>query len=158
MIISDATALITLINIDEFRVLSLFTEHIVITPEVYDEVIQHADARRYMREQKEKGFISIEHYTDSSYFDAFCYLLDEGEAASITLALEKKLPLIIDEKKGRKFAQAQGVEIIGLVGILKYLYTKNILTKEETQSIVQKLNVSDFRISPALLDLILKHS
>lgn len=158
MIVSDATVLITLINIDEFRVLSLFTEHIVITPEVYEEVIQHAHARRYMQEQKEKGFISIEHYTDSSNFDAFCYLLDEGEATSITLALEKNLPLIIDEKKGRKFAQAQGVEIIGLVGILKYLYTKNILTKEETQSIVQKLNISDFRISPALLDLILKQS
>ena len=156
MIVSDATALITLINIDEFQVLSLFAEQLIVTPEVYAEVTQQVHAKRYMDTQKENGFISIQSYVDSSRFDAFCYLLDAGEAASITLALEKNLPLIIDEKKGRKFAQAQGVEIIGLVGILRYLYVENILTKEEIQDIIQKLNASDFRISPALLALVLK--
>jgi len=156
MIVSDATALITLINIDEFQVLSLFAEKLIITPEVYAEVTQQAHAKKYMERQKEYGFISIQSYVDSSRFDAFCYLLDAGEAASITLALEKNLPLIIDEKKGRKFAQAQGVEIIGLVGILRYLYVEDVLTKEEIQDIIQKLNASDFRISPALLALVQK--
>jgi len=156
MIISDATALIALINIDEFRVLSLFTEQLIVTPEVYTEVSQQAHAKRYMETQKENGFISIQPYADSSRFDAFCYLLDAGEAASVTLTLERNLPLIIDEKKGRKFAQAQGVEIIGLVGILRYLYVENILTKKVIQDIIQKLNASDFRISASLSALVLK--
>lgn len=38
MIVSDATALIVLINIDEFRMLELFVESITIPQEVYDEV------------------------------------------------------------------------------------------------------------------------
>ena len=64
--------------------------------------------------------------------------------------------MIIDEKKGRKFAQNQGIEIIGLVGILRFLYSDGSLTRAETVDIVKRLNSSDFRISTKLLDLILK--
>jgi predicted nucleic acid-binding protein len=71
------------------------------------------------------------------------------------LAIEKELPLIIDERKGRRFAQKQGVEIIGLVGILRFLYVEKRLSKVEILSIIEKLNNSDFRISSKLLDFIL---
>ena len=156
MIVSDATALITLINIDEFEVLSLFTEYIVITPEVYAEVTEQAAAKIYIDTQKDKSFIVIKSYKDTAIFEAFCYVLDTGESASIALALETKLPLIIDEKKGRKFAQMQGVKIIGLVGILKYLYKNETLSEKRIRSIITKLNASDFRINPTLLMLILE--
>jgi len=83
------------------------------------------------------------------------YILDRGESASIALALEKKLPLIIDEKRGRKFAQKQGIEIIGLIGILRFLYIEKRLTKDEILAIIDKLNSSGFRVTHKLLDLIL---
>jgi len=51
-----------------------------------------------------QGFISIESYEDDSLFKEINYILDGGESASITLAIEKELPLIIDERKGRRFA------------------------------------------------------
>lgn len=156
MIVSDATVLITLMNIDEFEVLSLFVNHIIITPEVYDEVTQQTVSKMYIDKQKDKGFINIKSYEDTALFEAFSYVLDAGESASIALAVETKLPLIIDEKKGRKFAQMQGVKIIGLVGILKYLYKNKILSEEKIRSIIRKLNASDFRISSTLLMLILE--
>ena len=155
MIISDATILITLINIDEFRVLKLFIDSIIIPHEVYNEVSQKPSAKNYLDHEIDDGFISIESYKDHSLFREINYILDDGESASIALAIEKQLPLIIDEKKGRRFAQRQGVEIIGLVGILRFLYVENVLSREEVLDIIEKLNGSDFRVSSGLLELIL---
>ena len=155
MIISDATILITLINIDEFRVLKLFIDSIIIPPEVYDEVSQKLSAKNYLDHEINEGFISVETYTDDALFREINYILDDGESASITLAIERELPLIIDERKGRRFAQKQGVEIIGLVGILRFLYVENRLSQEEILAIIEKLNSSDFRVSSKLLGLIL---
>ena len=155
MIISDATILITLINIDEFRVLKLFVDRIIIPSEVYNEISQKTSAKNYLDTQIDEAFISVENYANMVLFREINYILDDGESASITLAIERGLPLIIDEKKGRKFAQKQGIEIIGLVGILRFLYSDNRLSRDEILRIIKKLNNSNFRISPKLLDLIL---
>ena len=155
MIISDATILITLINIDEFRLLKFFIDSIIIPPEVYSEVSQKPNAKKYLDYEINEGFISIASYTNESLFREINYILDGGESASITLAIEKKLPLIIDERKGRRFAQKQGIEIIGLVGILRFLYLEKRLCREKVLVIIKKLNGSDFRMSSKLLGLIL---
>ena len=155
MIISDATILITLVNIDEFRVLKLFIDSIIIPNEVYREVSQKISAKNYLDSEITEGFISIESYESDSLFREINYILDDGESASIALAIEKELPLIIDERKGRRFAQKQGIEIIGLVGILRFLYVEKRLSQSEILAIIEKLNNSDFRISSKLLDLIL---
>jgi len=156
MIISDATILVTLINIDEWRVLQLFVDVFIITPEVYHEVTQKPRAKRYIDDEIERGFISIEGYKNISLFREINYILDSGESASIALAIEKELPLIIDERKGRKFAEKQGIEIIGLVGILRFLYVEKRLSHEEILEIITKLNHSDFRVSNTLLHLIIE--
>jgi hypothetical protein len=155
MIISDATILITLINIDEFRVLKLFIDSIIIPHEVYNEVSQKPSAKNHLDNEINDGFISVESYEDYSIFREINYILDGGESASITLAIEKRLPLIIDERKGRRFAQKQGIEIIGLVGILRFLYVEKRLSRGEVVAIIEKLNDSDFRVSSKLLGLIL---
>ena len=155
MIISDSTTIITLINIDEFRVLKLFIDSVIIPYEVYNEISQKHSAKKYLDQEIKSKFISVESYSSKSLFKEINYILDSGESASITMAIERKLPLIIDERKGRKFAKLQGVEIIGLVGILRFLYCEKQLKKDEVLEIIQKLNHSDFRISSKLLALIL---
>ena len=155
MIISDATILITLINIDEFGVLKLFVDSIIIPHEVYSEVSRKPSARNYLEREISEGFISVESYESNSLFRELNYILDSGESASIAMAIERGLPLIIDEKKGRRFAQKQGIEIIGLVGILRFLHLEGRLNYTEILAIIQKLNNSDFRISSKLLSLIL---
>jgi len=154
MIISDATILITLINIDEFSILKLFVDEIIITNEVYNEVSQKPNAKRFIDSEIDNGFILVDSYKSFDLFREINYILDIGESASITLAIERGLPLIIDEKKGRRFAQKQGVEVIGLIGILRFLYIEEKLSYDDTLNIVNKLNNSDFRISDKLLALI----
>ena len=88
-------------------------------------------------------------------FEEINIILDDGESASIALAIESKRALIIDEKKGRKLAQRLGVEIIGLVGIIRFLYLEKKIDHKRTLELIDKLNQSDFRISDKLLSIIL---
>ncbi len=155
MILSDATAIITLINIDELDLLKKFTENILIPTEVYREIARNPHAKSCIDQEVAEGFMEIVTYNDATLFKDFSYLLDAGESAAIAIALERRIPLVIDEKKGRNFARKQGVEIIGLIGILRYLYTEGILSKQHTEEIVEKLNASSFRISGRLLEMIL---
>jgi predicted nucleic acid-binding protein len=152
VIVSDATAPIVLINIDRFELFKMMFSNIIFTQEVYEEVTVKPSAKKFIDAQIESGFLSIEHYQDTQTFKEINFILDRGESASITLAIERKLPLIIDEKKGRKFAESCGVEIIGLVGILKFLYVNERLSKKEVLEIVESLNQSDFRINKKLLN------
>lgn len=156
MIVSDATALIVLINIDRFGLFKLMFKHIIMTQEVYDEVTVKPSAKKFIDAELKTGFLSIEHYADKNAFKEINFILDSGEASSITLALERHLPLIIDEKKGRKFAEHCGVEIIGLVGILRFIYVNQLLAKKEVLEIIESLNQSDFRISQKLMKSIVK--
>ena len=156
MIIADTTVLITLINIDEFRLLKRFVDHIVIPDEVYEEASRQQSTKKFLDLEVAEGFLSVENYKDVTMFNEIHYILDRGESAAITLAVEKKLPLIIDEKKGRRFAQMQGVEIIGLVGIIRFLYLEDRLNRDEVLMIIEKLNRSDFRVSQKLLGMILE--
>ena len=155
MIVSDATAIITLINIGELALFKKFTDTILIPKEVYQEITQYPYAKTSIDKEIAKGFMEIVTYSDPTLFKDFSYLLDAGESAAIAIAIERQIPLVIDEKKGRTFARRQGVEIIGLIGILRYLYTEGTLSKQRTEEIVEKLNASSFRISKKLLEMIL---
>ena len=155
MILSDATAIITLINIDELALLKAFARTILIPEEVYREITHYPHARACIDQEIAEGFIEIATYDDPTLFHDFCYLLDAGESAAIAIAIERNLPLIIDEKKGRAFARRQGVEVIGLIGILRYLYAEGTLSRQRTEGIIAKLDASDFRISEKLLGMIL---
>jgi len=154
MIVSDSTALITLINIDEFELLSFFTQKVFIPKEVYEEVALFEEARVFLDVQIEKKFIEVSMYDNHLLYDELNILLDSGESASITLALEKKMPLLIDEKKGRNVAQNMGIEIIGLIGMIRFLYKKEKISKIKTKEIMKKLSASSFRVSKKLMNMV----
>lgn len=45
--------------------------------------------------------------------------LDDGEAAVIALALERRVPLVVvDERRGRRVARTQGLQVTGSLGVL----------------------------------------
>lgn len=46
-------------------------------------------------------------------------ILDSGEASSIQYSLQHdRIPLLIDEFKGKRFAKKQGIPVIGTAGVL----------------------------------------
>lgn len=92
-----------------------------------------------MDEKINNQVMRIQNEHNKAFQKELTILLDGGEASSIALALETKYPLIIDEKKGRKIAQNFGVRIIGIVGILKFLYQNKTYTKEKNIEIIERL-------------------
>lgn len=156
MIISDATALIALINIDKFPLFEAFTDHLIITPEVFDEVTARLEAASFLDTVIKTGYVSVRKYNNRQLFEELNILLDTGESSSIVLAKEMDLPLMIDEKKGRRTAQAMGIEVIGLIGMVRFLYQNQTLSCDQTESLLQALVKNGFWISPQLIRIVLK--
>ena len=71
---------------------------------------------------------------------------------AIALAVELKLKLIIDEKKGRKIAMNEGIEIIGLLGIIYLNIVKGFLTITQAEAFLANAITHGYRINQKLID------
>ena len=77
------------------------------------------------------SFIQVIEVKKINLLDELLLLLDQGESEAISLAKEKQLPLIIDEKKGRKVAINLKIKIIGLLGVIYLNIKNNYISKVE---------------------------
>jgi predicted nucleic acid-binding protein len=156
IVVSDSTTLISLINIERFELLFKFTHNIIITPSVYKEVSVQKPAKRILDEYISFSKVTVLQVDNLKKVKELLIRLDLGESESIVLAEERNLPLVIDEKKGKKIALSFGLDAIGLVGILLVYKKKKYLLNDEIITIVNELREVDFRVSDLLLDLLLQ--
>ena len=146
MVISDATTLIILFDLKRIDLLSNLFEKILIPQTVYSEL-------NAKKEILLPDFIEVVTVNKSDTLKLLKNLLDDGESEAIALALEKKSRLIIDEKKGRKIAMRQGLEIIGLLGIV-YLNIKNKhISQENAKRFLDDALTNGYRINVKLIEL-----
>jgi len=146
MIISDSTTLIILSDLDRLDLLKNLFEKVFVPFGVYEEI-------NFKKKTDLPGFIEvIKINDDNEILLNLQKVLDEGESEAIVLAIQKKLPLIIDEKKGRKIAKSLGIEIIGLLGILYLNYKRNFLNKKEVKEFLDMAVLNGYRISGNLLE------
>ena len=156
IVISDSTTLISLINIERFELLFKFSDTIIVTPSVYSEVTVQKSAKRILDEYISLSKVVVSEVKNSQKVKELLIRLDIGESESIVLAEEKNLPLIIDEKKGKKIALSFGIEAIGLIGILLVYKKRGYLSNAEIVEIVDELREVNFRVSDGLLGLLLE--
>lgn len=146
-IVSDATALIVLAKLSRIELLkSLFTS-VIIPHHVKEEIIQKSD---YDLTVWDDPFFIVYSATDTSLLASLELFLDKGESEAITLAKELSLPLLIDEKKGRKIAQTMHIDVIGLVGIIVALHRRNIISSQEAITLIDEAQKIGFRLSDKL--------
>lgn len=82
-------------------------------------------------------------------------ILDAGEASAITLATElNDALLIIDESKGRKVAKKMGLKVTGSFGVI--IIAKNKGHISSVKAIIDKIERTNFRISPNIIQSVLK--
>jgi len=156
VVVSDSTTLISLLNMKRFELLFLFSDTIVITPAVYSEVVVKHYAKEILDRYIEDGKVIVEEVDDTPKVKELLLRLDLGESESIVLANEKQIPLIIDEKRGKRVAKALGIDVIGLIGILLVYKKRGYLSNDEIVEIVEALKEVNFRISSKLLTLLLE--
>jgi len=143
IIISDASCLIALSNIDQLNILRDLYKEIIITEEVKDEFGDELPI--WINTQKVKNIAKKKELET---------ILDKGEASSIALSLEiENSLLIIDESKGRKIANSLNLQIIGTIGVLILANKKGLI--KDLISVILKLVNKGFRLSDSLVNKII---
>jgi len=145
IIVSDSTTLIILSNLSRLDLLENLFKTVIVPSAVYEEVMAKNTITL-------PNFIKVEKVIGSETLESLLALLDKGESEAIILAKEKNLPLIIDEKKGRKIALNLNLKIIGLLGVLYLNIKKKFITKQEAKLFLDDAKRNGYRISQKLID------
>ena len=139
IVVSDATALIVLSKIGRYDLLSNLWESVLLPREVWEEI----NAKTF----KTHPILSVVDAPDNTTRKALSLILDTGESAAIALAHQDNLILIIDEKKGRKWAKSIGVQVIGLIGIVLINLERSLITASDAREIVRRCDEVGLRMS-----------
>ncbi len=145
MIVSDSTTLIILFDLKRIELLGNLFKRVMIPQRVYEEVSLKRSVRL-------PDFMEVVIVQESDTLDTLRLLLDEGESEAIALAKLLMLPIIIDEKKGRKIAKNLDLKVIGLLGVIYLNVKKGFLTSEDAKEFLQKAVNHGYRINKKLID------
>ena len=146
VIISDTSCLILLDKIGELELLNKLFGTIITTSEVANEFGQPLPSWVEIKQPSDKNYQSIIEAT-----------VDKGEASAIALAIEMDdCLLIIDDLKGRKFANKIGLTIIGTIGVIVDAKLTGIISS--VKPVLAKIKMTNFRITKELEAIILKRS
>jgi predicted nucleic acid-binding protein len=111
IVVSDTSPVTALITIGKVELLRGLFAEILIPESVRAELLRsHSSLPEWLQTR---------HVSNANAVADFAKLVDPGEAEAIALAKELNADhLLIDERKGRRLAQAEGIRVIGLVGIV----------------------------------------
>ncbi len=135
VIISDTSCLILLDKIGELNLLNKIFGQITITQEIADE----------FRKELPNWF-KIEHPVNKTYQKILEASLDKGEASAIAYAIEQSdCLLIIDDFKGRKYAEQLGIKITGTLGVIIDAKLSGHISS--VKPLLDKIKKTDFRLT-----------
>ena len=154
LVISDASPLIALARVNGLPLLQqLFTE-VVVTDVVIAEVLtgRYPDTEAHIQQSLAAGWLQA---TSVDTSEPALPDLDEGEAASIRLALSCGEPvlLLIDERAGRAVAQELGLSVAGTAAVIGLARQRGLIAS--ARDVFAALHASDFRIAPAVIQAVL---
>ena len=144
IVISDASTIIGLLNIDAVELLRNLYQTIEITSIVSDEV--GVPLPDWMEVKDDYNPATYEHLRAA---------LDDGEASAIALALQREdVLLIIDERKGRRKAKEMGLRITGVTGVV--IRAKKEGHVKSGRILLDALLAKGFRLSESIYRLALE--
>lgn len=117
--ISNSSPLIHLSKIGRLHLLRNLFQEILVPEEVLLESTENSNGAPDADDIKQASWIHAIKIEDTDLKRALMLMLDEGEAASIVLALEQKADLVIlDDYDGRAAAKEYRLNVTGTIGIL----------------------------------------
>lgn len=144
VVVANSTPLIALSKIGLFELLKEYFEEVIITSEVYAEVVTRGGDLFGAREVSTSEWIKIIDPDNRLAVESLSVHLGKGEAEAIILAKEKNTLLLIDDKDGRTMAANLGVPVTGTVGLLKLAAEEGKVDLKDT---LDELMASGFRLS-----------
>lgn len=147
LVVSNTSPITNLLQIGQLNLLHHLFGQVIMPKTVYDEFCELPYQKLAIDAET---WLIVQSSHQSDLLALLKEGLDAGEAEAITLALEIKADyLIIDERKGRNKAEALGLRIVGLLGVLVQAKQSGYLTAVEPV-LTELRNKAGFRIHPAL--------
>lgn len=116
LVVSDTSPITSLLQIGQAGILRAIFGRVLIPSAVENELLRSHSSL--------PDFLDVQTIQDWQTAEVLCRQLDRGEAEAIVLAEESHADyLLIDEKLGRSVAEARGLSVVGLLGVL--LLAKN---------------------------------
>jgi predicted nucleic acid-binding protein len=111
IVVSDTSPLTALLTIGQSELLTKLFGEVIIPPAVKSELLRtHPVLPEWLR---------VQSLHDDAKAGLYARSVDRGEAEAIALAQELRADhLLIDERKGRRLAQQQGLPVLGLLGVV----------------------------------------
>jgi len=111
IVVSDTSPLTALLTVGQAEILARLFGEVVIPQAVQTELRRsHPTLPDWLR---------VRLLSNGERADRYAQSVDRGEAEAIALAEELHADhLLIDERKGRRLAQQQGVPVVGLLGVV----------------------------------------
>jgi len=148
----NATPLIALSVTGHLDLLEQLFEWVYTPYSVYEEVVIRGRDRPGSLVVQQADWLNIQKPSQTSPIPVALMGLDIGEQDVILLGKELNVDwLIIDERLGRRIAQAMNFRVKGTLGILLVARQQGLISVAEAKQVVQQLHQSSIRISPRLL-------
>jgi len=147
IIVCDSSPLIALSTIDSLCLLDGLFKDVFVPLSVFNELT--VDNKPEAARISDWSLDKIVSTTNLQLMHSFNLMLDMGESEAMALYFEKNADfLLIDEKKGRKIATYNKINVVGSLGILLMSKQKGLISS--IKPLLNRLQQSNIRISDAL--------
>jgi len=147
IVVCDSSPLIALAIVDKLDLLDTLFNEVLVPETVFKEVTAINKLESAHIAEWAKGKVLAP--TNKQLLYSYSLLLDMGEAEAMALYAEKEADfLLIDEKKGRKIAIHNKMNVVGSLGIILMSKKKGLITK--VRPLLNILQQSYIRISDEL--------
>ena len=157
--ICDSTILIIFSKLNKLDLLLKIFDNLLIPEAVYNEVVEKGINNPdsfLIKELVEKKQIIIKalelKWKNKSEFLRETYKLGNGESEAISLSLQEKKFLLIDDKLARKIARLYEVKTQGSLRVLLLAFKSKLLTENEIKKILVEMTLNNnFRLSAGII-------
>ena len=152
-IVANSSPIILSSKIDFFPVLKKMYQRIFIPQGVYNEITSKQESQ--IEEIFEGRFLQVKMVRNIEKINSLSRFLGRGEIECIVLSEEIKADtLIIDDKRGRYYAESSGIKSIGIVGLIIKAYRANLI--DDFSQRLRRLKEAGFWMKNEFLEEIIR--
>ena len=152
LVVADSSPLIYLSRVGAIHLLPALFDEVVVPRAGWDEAVERRPSAPGISALLQASWLRV---VDDPSIELDLGL-DPGETAAIILAESLRADLLlIDERAGRKVAQARGLTVRGTLGVLVQARQSEVLPA--LKPVLDALVAEGFRIAPALIREALAH-
>lgn len=158
LVVADSSPLIVFARSELLSMLRQVVGEIVVPQTVYEECTgdMSKPGARIIAEAHYAELVTV--YPDSRVraLPTNMPMLDKGEIAAISLAIELSEPILMDERLGRQAATAHGLAVVGSAGILLTAKRKGLI--DAVHSVLMTWQRFGYFLSPSLIAIVLQRA